>query len=144
MTELARWVGRQPKEWRGEPPSYGTVVVREGKPYKLYETWGNVSSKLLFIAADPAVLSFIISLGIKSELLFHKLPHLVSEVRRWKLYQGLCYKRCRTVKTQALVNNKALITGPLVSSIGKAHNKTGAQVALRWVVQQGSAPPDAP
>jgi len=41
-------------------------------------------------------------------------------------------------------DNKALITGPLVSSIGKAHNKTGAQVALRWVVQQGSAPPDAP
>jgi diketogulonate reductase-like aldo/keto reductase len=34
-------------------------------------------------------------------------------------------------------DNKALITGPLVSSIGKAHNKTGAQVALRWVVQQG-------
>ena len=41
-------------------------------------------------------------------------------------------------------DNKALITGPLVSSIGKVHNKTGAQVALRWVVQQGSAPPDAP
>ena len=37
-----------------------------------------------------------------------------------------------------------LINGPLVSGIGKAHNKTGAQVALRWVVQQGSAPPDAP
>lgn len=34
-------------------------------------------------------------------------------------------------------DNKALITGPLVSSIGKVHNKTGAQVALRWVVQQG-------
>jgi len=31
-----------------------------------------------------------------------------------------------------------LITGPLVSSIGKAHNVSGAQVALRWVVQRGS------
>lgn len=30
-----------------------------------------------------------------------------------------------------------LITGPLVTSIGKAHNVTGAQVALRWAVQQG-------
>lgn len=30
-----------------------------------------------------------------------------------------------------------LITGPLVSSIGKAHGKTGAQVSLKWAVQQG-------
>jgi diketogulonate reductase-like aldo/keto reductase len=29
-----------------------------------------------------------------------------------------------------------LITGDLVTSIGRKHNKTGAQVALRWVVQQ--------
>mmetsp|Transcript_7654 Transcript_7654/g.18938 ORF Transcript_7654/g.18938 Transcript_7654/m.18938 type:complete len:318 (+) Transcript_7654:85-1038(+) len=33
--------------------------------------------------------------------------------------------------------NTELITGDLVTSIGKAHNKTGAQVALKWVVQQG-------
>lgn len=33
--------------------------------------------------------------------------------------------------------NKALINGPLVTEIGRAYNKTGAQVALRWVVQQG-------
>jgi len=30
-----------------------------------------------------------------------------------------------------------LITGELVTTIGRAHNKTGPQVALRWVVQQG-------
>jgi diketogulonate reductase-like aldo/keto reductase len=30
-----------------------------------------------------------------------------------------------------------LITGPLVTSIGKAHNVSGPQVALRWAVQQG-------
>lgn len=30
-----------------------------------------------------------------------------------------------------------LINGPLVSGIGKNHNKTGSQVALRWQVQQG-------
>eukprot|EP01043_Picozoa_sp_COSAG02_P093796 COSAG02_NODE_30292_length_554_cov_0.637363_1_plen_35_part_01 len=27
--------------------------------------------------------------------------------------------------------------GQLVTSIGKVHNVTGPQVALRWVVQQG-------
>lgn len=31
-----------------------------------------------------------------------------------------------------------LINGPLVSSIGKAHNVSGVQIALRWVVQSGS------
>ena len=30
-----------------------------------------------------------------------------------------------------------LISGPLVSGIGAAHNKTGAQVALHWVVKHG-------
>ena len=30
-----------------------------------------------------------------------------------------------------------LISGPLVTSIGAKHGKSGAQVALRWVVQQG-------
>ena len=31
-----------------------------------------------------------------------------------------------------------LISGPLVTSIGKAHNVSGAQVALKWLVQLGS------
>lgn len=31
-----------------------------------------------------------------------------------------------------------LITGELVTNIGKAHGKTGAQVALKWLVQNGS------
>lgn len=31
----------------------------------------------------------------------------------------------------------ALIDGPLVSGIGRAHNKTGVQVSLRWLVQSG-------
>jgi len=30
-----------------------------------------------------------------------------------------------------------LINGPLVTSIGKNHNKTGAQVSLKWVAQKG-------
>jgi len=34
-------------------------------------------------------------------------------------------------------DNMKLITGDLVVGIGKSHNKTGAQVSLRWLVQQG-------
>jgi len=34
-------------------------------------------------------------------------------------------------------DNKELITGKLVTSIGRKYNKTGVQVALRWIVQQG-------
>jgi len=30
-----------------------------------------------------------------------------------------------------------LITGPLVTGIGKKYNKTGAQVSLKWIAQQG-------
>merc|ERR1712166_1414647 len=32
---------------------------------------------------------------------------------------------------------KALLDGPLVTAIGAKHNKTGAQVSLKWQVQQG-------
>jgi len=30
-----------------------------------------------------------------------------------------------------------LITGPLVTGIGKAHNATGAQISLRWIIESG-------
>merc|ERR1712066_656383 len=33
-------------------------------------------------------------------------------------------------------DNKVLTTGTLVTGIGKKYNKTGAQVSLRWLVQQ--------
>jgi len=33
--------------------------------------------------------------------------------------------------------SKELITGDLVTGIGKAHNSTGAQVALRWLIDTG-------
>ncbi len=33
-------------------------------------------------------------------------------------------------------DDKTLITGPLVSHIGKAHGRSGAQVSLRWAVQR--------
>jgi diketogulonate reductase-like aldo/keto reductase len=34
-------------------------------------------------------------------------------------------------------DNTELITGKLVTDIGNAHNKSGVQVALKWLVQQG-------
>jgi len=34
-------------------------------------------------------------------------------------------------------DNMELINGSLVTEIGKAHGKTGSQVALKWLVQQG-------
>lgn len=34
-------------------------------------------------------------------------------------------------------NNEALITGGLVTRIGMGHNKSGAQVALKWAAQRG-------
>merc|ERR1712232_187168 len=33
--------------------------------------------------------------------------------------------------------NSELLTGELVTSIGAQYNKTGAQISLRWPVQQG-------
>jgi len=37
-------------------------------------------------------------------------------------------------------NTTELITGPLVTALGAAHNKSGVQVALRWIWQHGVAP----
>jgi len=36
-------------------------------------------------------------------------------------------------------NTKELIDGPLVTEIGSSHNKSGVQVALRWIWQHGVA-----
>jgi len=51
------------------------------------------------------------------------------------------YSDSKGIVTQAyspLGNGKGeLITGPLVTSIGNAHNMTGAQVSLRWIIESG-------
>ena len=51
------------------------------------------------------------------------------------------YCRSKNVTVQAYSplgdGTKELITGPLVTKIGAAHNKTGAQVALHWLANQG-------
>ena len=50
-------------------------------------------------------------------------------------YKGVTYQSfsplCGPCGTTALIN------GPMVTKIGKAHGKSGAQVSLRWQVQRG-------
>jgi len=50
-------------------------------------------------------------------------------------YKGVAYQAFSSLCGPC--NSKELVDGELVTSIGLAHNKTGAQVSLRWVVQQG-------
>lgn len=50
-------------------------------------------------------------------------------------YSGITYQSfsplCGPCDTTELIN------GPMVTKIGKAHGKSGAQVSLRWQVQRG-------
>lgn len=58
--------------------------------------------------------------------------------KAWMLQQGILYQSFSPLCGPCNApDNTELLTGELVTSIGKAHNKTGAQVALRWLVQQG-------
>ena len=55
----------------------------------------------------------------------------------------ISYTSSKGILTQAYSplgdNTTELITGSLVTSIGKAHAKSGVQVALRWIAQHGVA-----
>ena len=76
---------------------------------------------------------------------------LVPAVNQFKFHIGMgpdpaglvSYCRARGVMPQAYSplgdNTTELINGPLVTSIGKAHGKSGVQVALRWIWAQGVA-----
>lgn len=58
--------------------------------------------------------------------------------RDWVRSQGILYQSFSPLCGPCPPpDNKELLTGALVTDIGKAHNKSGAQVALRWLVQQG-------
>jgi diketogulonate reductase-like aldo/keto reductase len=56
-------------------------------------------------------------------------------------YRGVVYQAfsslCGPCQTASGAPNKELIDGPFVTSIGKKYGKSGAQVSLKWVVQQG-------
>lgn len=53
------------------------------------------------------------------------------------------YGQSKGIVTQAYCplgdGDAELITGDLVTSIGAAHNMTGAQISLRWFVEHGVA-----
>ena len=52
--------------------------------------------------------------------------------------RGISFQSSSPLCGNCGAERKELITGPLVQRIGRAHNVTGAQVALRWLVQSGS------
>lgn len=65
-------------------------------------------------------------------------PDAGSDYKDYMKSQGIVYMSFSTLCGPCPPpENKELLDGPLVTEIGKAHNVTGAQVALRWVVQQG-------
>ena len=52
--------------------------------------------------------------------------------------KGIVYMSFSTICDPCPVADiRALLAGDLVPGIGRAHNKTGSQVPLRWAVQQG-------
>jgi len=57
--------------------------------------------------------------------------------RAWMVEHGIVFESFSTLCGPCQPpGNMELITGDLVTSIGKNHGKSGAQVALRWAVQQ--------
>merc|ERR1711871_1236886 len=51
---------------------------------------------------------------------------------------GIVYQSFSPLCGPCAPNGTSLVHGHLVSSIGKAHGVSGAQVSLRWLVKQGS------
>lgn len=71
-----------------------------------------------------------VGMGTDTQKRLHDKAYMESKGILFEAYSSLCGP-CDPP------DNTALISGPLVTSIGKKYNKTGAQVALRWIVQQG-------
>jgi len=64
-------------------------------------------------------------------------PNLGSDFKGYCQSVGIVYMSFSTLCGPCGKDKMELINGPLVTKIGKAHNVTGPQVALRWAVQQG-------
>jgi len=65
-------------------------------------------------------------------------PNLGSDFKDYMQSVGIVYMAFSTLCGPCEGSDKTeLINGPLVTEIGKAHNVSGSQVALRWAVQQG-------
>merc|ERR1711920_231541 len=75
-------------------------------------------------------MGFHIGMGTDTQRRLHYKSYAEDKGILYESYSSLCGP-CPTP------HNMELITGKLVTSIGTRYNKTGAQVALRWLVQQG-------
>jgi len=65
-------------------------------------------------------------------------PDVGNDYKDYMKSKGIVYMSFSTLCGPCDGDDKTeLITGPLVTKIGNAHNVTGPQVALKWAVQQG-------
>mmetsp|Transcript_34418 Transcript_34418/g.62927 ORF Transcript_34418/g.62927 Transcript_34418/m.62927 type:complete len:322 (-) Transcript_34418:47-1012(-) len=65
-------------------------------------------------------------------------PDIATDYKDYMLQQGIVYMSFSTLCGPCGEDqNRELISGPLVTEIGSHYNVTGAQVSLRWAVQQG-------
>jgi len=88
--------------------------------------------EVLSVATLPVALNqnqYHVGMGTDSQPELHDKAYSESKGVVFMGYSSLCGPCPKP-------HNTELISGDLVTSIGKAHNKTGAQVALKWVLQQ--------
>jgi diketogulonate reductase-like aldo/keto reductase len=112
----------------------------------------------------PAINQVEFHVGVRKSLLIHSLTHslthfftqqqhtqmgsagvnatddrayLESKGVTFQSFSPLCGPCCMGDTTGKCTFNEDLITGEMVTSIGAKYNKTGAQVSLKWQVQQG-------
>jgi len=90
---------------------------------------------ILSIATVPVAVNQVqyhVGMGIASDM--------ATDYKTWVQSQGILYQSFSPLCGPCNATNgdqMALKTGALVTGIGKKYNKTGAQVALKWLVQQG-------
>ena len=87
----------------------------------------------------PAVnqVEFHIGMGSAGVNATDDRAYLESKGVTFQSFSPLCGPCCMGDTTGKCTFNKDLITGDMVTSIGAKYNKTGAQVSLKWQVQQG-------
>ena len=121
-TRQAQWLALEAWARQGKARAVG---VSHYCKYHLQE--------VLEVATLPVALNqnqFHVGMGHDTEPRLHDKAFMQAHDVLYMAYSSLCGP-CPAP------DNRELITGHLVTSIGAAHNKTGSQIALRWIVQQG-------
>jgi len=132
-----------PATWTGE----GGAAMRQ-EQWRAMEAWAKLGKAraigvshycahhlddVLAIATEPVSLNQVqyhVGMALQNASYTHDMDYMKAKGVVYMSYSSLCGP-CPPL------DNTALISGDLVTSIGRAHGKTGAQVALRWLVQQG-------